>query len=163
MPDQTPHGASQWQAWCLPNLEDTFRRPKGLDLWKKTKWNISFWNNKSWWNRQTKNSNKNVLKTYFLFGEVCYDAAINWRAFSHQYTKMRRRMATKEEVLSEFWMLFHAKNDQRKYSKFSNQTYLRTSKSIHSLPTINQNVFLVQDKGMRKEGKEMKVFQWVVG
>jgi len=35
VPGQTPHGASRWQVWRLPNLEDTFWRPKRIDLWKK--------------------------------------------------------------------------------------------------------------------------------
>ena len=77
---------------------------------------------------EPKKAIKMCSKLTFLFGEVCYDAATNRRAFSHQYTKMRRRMATKEEFLSEFWMFFRAKNDQRKYSKCGNQTYLWTSK-----------------------------------
>jgi len=51
-------------------LKIPFEDQKDL-ICEKTKWNISFWNKKSWWNRQTKNSNKNVLKTYFFYFQKC--------------------------------------------------------------------------------------------
>jgi len=35
VPDQRTHGASRRQALRLSNLENTFRTPKGIDLWKK--------------------------------------------------------------------------------------------------------------------------------
>jgi len=33
-PKQNPHGALQWQAFCLPNLGKTFQRGKIMDLSK---------------------------------------------------------------------------------------------------------------------------------
>ncbi len=97
MPDQTPHGASRGQAWCLPNLEDTFRRPKGLGFWKKQSETLVFEIKRVDEIDKPKTAIKMCSKLTFFLPEVCYNAAINQRAFSHQYTKMRRRMATKEE------------------------------------------------------------------
>jgi len=32
VPAPKPNGALQWQAFCLPDLEKTFGRPKGINL-----------------------------------------------------------------------------------------------------------------------------------
>jgi len=72
---------------------------------------------------------------------------------------MRRRMATKKDFLSEFWMFFYEKNDRRKIAKSGNQTYLRTSIKARIFLAISQKAFLMQDERIEEKGKEKKVIQ----